>query len=33
MKLSYDPGADVTDADAMVNRMDKKEGRSAASDR
>ena len=33
VKLSYDPGADVTDADVPENRMDKKEGRIAASDR
>ncbi len=33
VKLSYDPGANVTDADAPENRMDKKGGRSAASDR
>lgn len=29
----YDPGANVTDADAPENKMDKKEGRKAASDR
>ena len=33
VKLSYDPGAEVTDADAPENRMDKKGSRSAASDR
>ena len=33
VKLSYDPGAEVTDADALENRMDKKGDRKAASDR
>ena len=33
VKLSYDPGADVTDADASENRMNKKGSRKAAADR
>ena len=33
VELPYDPGADVTDADVPENKMDKKEGRIAASDR
>ena len=33
VKLSYDPRADVTDAEVPENKMDKKEGRIAASDR
>ena len=33
VRLSYDPGADVTDADASDNRMNKKGSRKAAADR